>query len=296
MNNETLIRISRSRKPSWLKVPPPGSGQYLETRNLIKDLKLHTVCEEAMCPNIGECWSQKTATFIIMGEFCTRSCHFCSVALASPETLKAVDPHEPRRVAQAVHKLGLRHAVITSVTRDDLPDGGASHFAETVREIKKLAPRCSVELLIPDLKGSREHLEVILKARINILNHNIETVPRLYIRVRPQAKYLRSLAVLDMAKQVDKNLSTKSGMMVGLGETYDEVLAVMDDMRSAHVDILTIGQYLRPNASYLAVERYVTPEEFEQYREVGLKKGFRFVESGPFVRSSYHAWKHASGE
>ncbi len=281
-------------KPSWLKVRAPGSPEYLETKKIVKDLKLHTVCEEAMCPNIGECWSHHTATFMIMGELCTRKCHFCSVKKGTSDTLVALDPQEPERVGVAVKELGLKHAVVTSVDRDDVADNGASHFLQTVAAIRKHAPGCKVELLIPDLKGCRQDLETILSAKIDVLNHNIETVPRLYKKVRPGAGYIRSLSIHRWAKEIDASTVTKSGIMVGLGETKDEVLGVMDDMRAVGIDVMTIGQYLRPSANQLPVRAFITPEEFKQYEEEGLKRGFRFVESGPFVRSSYHAWKHTA--
>jgi lipoic acid synthetase len=281
-------------KPSWLKVRAPGSPEYLETKKIVKNLKLHTVCEEAQCPNIGECWSHSTATFMIMGELCTRKCHFCSVKKGTIETLVALDPFEPERVGLAVKELGLKHAVITSVDRDDVADNGADHFFKTVQAVKKHSPSCKVELLIPDLKGSRNDLETILSARIDVLNHNIETVPRLYKKVRPGAGYIRSLSIHRWAKEIDSGVTTKSGIMVGLGETKDEVLAVMDDMRAVGIDVMTIGQYLRPTQNQLPVRAFITPEEFKEYEEEGLKRGFRFVESGPFVRSSYHAWKHTA--
>jgi lipoic acid synthetase len=281
-------------KPSWLKVRAPGSPEYLETKKIVKDLKLHTVCEEAMCPNIGECWSHHTATFMIMGELCTRKCHFCSVKKGTSETLVALDPNEPERVGVAVKELGLKHAVVTSVDRDDVADNGASHFLKTVASIKRHAPGCKVELLIPDLKGCREDLATILSAKIDVLNHNIETVPRLYKKVRPGAGYIRSLSIHRWAKEIDPSTVTKSGIMVGLGETKDEVLSVMDDMRAVGIDVMTIGQYLRPSDKQLPVRAFITPEEFKEYEEEGLKRGFRFVESGPFVRSSYHAWKHTA--
>jgi lipoic acid synthetase len=283
---------TRLVKPAWIKAKAPGSEQYLETRSIVKGLRLHTVCEEARCPNIGECWTHHTATFMIMGDLCTRRCHFCSVKKGTSETLLPLDPHEPERVGEAVAALKLRHAVITSVDRDDASDNGARHFAKTVAAIRKHAPECKVELLIPDLQGSERDLEIIMRSGIEVLNHNIETVPRLYKKVRPGAGYIRSLTILRRAKEFDPKVMTKSGLMVGLGESKDEVLAVMDDLRSASVDIMTIGQYLRPSERQLPVREFVTPEEFEEYRAAGLEKGFKFVESGPLVRSSYHAWKH----
>jgi lipoic acid synthetase len=231
---------------------------------------------------------------MIMGELCTRKCHFCSVKKGTSETLVALDPFEPERVGIAVKELGLRHAVVTSVDRDDVADNGAGHFHKTVSAIHKHAPQCKVELLIPDLKGSRPDLETILSSRIDVLNHNIETVPRLYKKVRPGAGYIRSLSIHRWAKEIDPKVVTKSGIMVGLGETKDEVLAVMDDMIASNIEVMTIGQYLRPSANQLPVRAFITPEEFKEYEEEGLKRGFKFVESGPFVRSSYHAWRHTA--
>jgi lipoic acid synthetase len=231
---------------------------------------------------------------MIMGELCTRRCHFCSVKKGTSETLVALDPLEPERVGVAVKELGLRHAVVTSVDRDDVADNGASHFCKTVQAIRKHAPQCKIELLIPDLKGSRKDLETILSAKVDVLNHNIETVPRLYRKVRPGAGYIRSLAIHRWAKEIDPLVVTKSGIMVGLGESADEVLQVMDDMRDAGIDVMTIGQYLRPSENQLPVRAFITPEEFKEYELEGMKRGFKFVESGPFVRSSYHAWKHTA--
>ncbi|WKZ57289.1 MAG: lipoyl synthase [Bdellovibrionota bacterium] len=279
-------------KPGWLKARAPGSPEYLETKQIVKSLRLHTVCEEARCPNIGECWSHHTATFMIMGDLCTRRCHFCSVKKGTSETLQPLDPMEPERVGRAVKELGLRHAVITSVDRDDVADNGASHFAKTVRAIKKHAPECKIELLIPDLKGSVEDLRTIVTSGIDVLNHNVETVPRMYKKVRPGAGYVRSLTILREVKRFAPQVLTKSGIMVGLGEEKEEVLRLMDDLRSCDVDIMTIGQYLRPSERQLPVRFFVTPEEFKEYETEGLRRGFKFVESGPFVRSSYHAWKH----
>ena len=285
-NSEIIV------KPPWLKAKAPGSPEYLETKKIVKEHRLHTVCEEARCPNIGECWSHHTATFMIMGELCTRRCHFCSVKKGTSETLLPLDPHEPERVGLAVKQLGLKHAVITSVDRDDTSDNGALHFYKTVAAIKKHAPGCKIELLIPDLQGSKEDLETIISSGINVLNHNTETVPRLYKKVRPYAGYVRSLTILRWAKEIDGDILTKSGIMVGLGETKDEVLKVMDDLRASNVDIMTIGQYLRPSKEQRPVSAFITPEEFEDYKYEGLKRGFKFMESGVFVRSSYHAWKH----
>lgn len=281
-------------KPPWLKVKAPGSPEYVETKQVVKNLSLHTVCEEAHCPNIGECWSHHTATFMIMGELCTRRCHFCSVKDGTDFNLEPLDPLEPHRVGMAIKKLGLEHAVITSVDRDDVEDFGASHFARTVESIHRHAPNCKVELLIPDLQGSREALATILASGVDVLNHNVETVPRLYKKVRPGSGYVRSLSILRWAKEISPTTRTKSGIMVGLGEARDEVLALMDDLRDADVDIMTIGQYLRPTAKQMPVKEFITPEEFSAYERDGLQRGFRFVESGALVRSSYHAWKHSS--
>ena len=279
-------------KPAWIKAKAPGSPEYLQTRATVKNLRLHTVCEEAMCPNIGECWTHHTATFMIMGELCTRRCHFCSVKKGDESNLQPLDPFEPERVGIAVKELGLKHAVITSVDRDDVIDNGANHFAKTVAAIHKHAPDCHIELLIPDLQGSRKDLETIVSSGIQVLNHNLETVPRLYKKVRPGTEYQRSLSILRWAKEIDPKIMTKSGIMVGLGEEKEEVHALMDDLRANNIDIMTIGQYLRPTNKQLPVKAFVTPEEFKEYEEIGLSKGFRFVESGPLVRSSYHAWKH----
>jgi lipoic acid synthetase len=297
MTGELPRTKERLVKPPWLKVKAPGSPQYLETLKIVKDLKLHTVCEEAHCPNIGECWSHHTATFMIMGDLCTRKCHFCSVRKGTSipgqeNTLLPLDPFEPERVAIAVKELRLQHVVVTSVDRDDSRDNGAAHFAKTVTAIHAHNPGCKVELLIPDLQGSREDLETILAARVDVLNHNVETVPRLYRKVRPGAGYIRSLSIHKWAKEIDPKVLTKSGIMVGLGETKDEVLRLMDDLRAVGIDIMTIGQYLRPTAKQLPVRTFITPEQFKEYELEGLARGFKFVESGPLVRSSYHAWKH----
>lgn len=288
------VMKERLVKPPWLKVKAPGSPEYLKTREVVKGLSLNTVCEEAHCPNIGECWSHNTATFMIMGELCTRRCHFCSVKDGTEENLENLDPLEPHRVGMAVKKLGLKHVVITSVDRDDVEDFGASHFANTVRAIKRHAPDCKIELLIPDLRGSRDALEIIIREGVHVLNHNVETVPRLYKKVRPGSGYIRSLSILRWAKELDPSVMTKSGIMVGLGESEEEVHALMDDLRASNVDIMTIGQYLRPTKKQLPVREFITPAEFEAYEQQGLAKGFRFVESGALVRSSYHAWKHTS--
>lgn len=283
-------------KPSWLKVKAPGSPEFLATKQIVKGLQLNTVCEEARCPNIGECWSHRTATFMIMGDLCTRRCHFCSVKKGTNETLQPLDMLEPWRVGKAVRDLGLKHVVITSVDRDDVEDNGAGHFAATVAAIHRHSPECKIELLIPDLKGSQKDLETILQSRINVLNHNVETVPRLYKKVRPGAGYIRSMTILRWAKEIDARVLTKSGIMVGLGESPQEVLALMDDLRYNQVDIMTIGQYLRPSERQVPVKEFVPPEQFKVYEQEGLKRGFKFIESGPLVRSSYHAWKHSVDE
>lgn len=279
-------------KPEWLRVRAPGSEEYLVTRSVVKSRNLHTVCEEAQCPNIGECWSHSTATFLIMGDTCSRNCHFCAVKKGKACTLLPLDPEEPERVGMAVRDLNLKHAVITSVTRDDIPDGGASHFAMTASAIHHHAPECRVELLIPDFQGREDDIRKVMDSRVDILNHNVETVPSLYCRVRPSASYARSLSVLSAAKKFDSAARTKSGIMVGLGETKEEVLSVMDDLLAHNVDIVTIGQYLQPGVRQVPVRRFVHPDEFLELEKEGLRRGFSYVESGPLVRSSYHAWKH----
>ena len=296
MTAESLSRKRSERivKPPWLKVKAPGSPGYLATRAVIKDKKLHTVCEEARCPNIGECWSHGTATFMIMGDLCTRRCHFCAVKDGDLENLEPLDPLEPYRTAVAARELKLEHAVITSVDRDDVEDAGAEHFAKTVQQVRKHAPHCKIELLIPDMRGEHEALRVIMQTGVDVLNHNVETVPRLYRKVRPGSGYIRSLSILRWAKELDPDVLTKSGIMVGLGESPAEVEALMDDLRWCNVDIMTIGQYLRPSQKQMPVREFVAPEHFERYRKIGLSKGFKFVESGPLVRSSYHAWKHTA--
>lgn len=277
------------RHPPWLKVRAPGGADYVETRATVKRLGLHTVCEEARCPNIGECWGHRTATFMLLGDTCTRNCGFCAVRHGRPLT---VDALEPARVAEAVARLGLRHVVVTSVNRDDLEDGGAGHFAATARAIKALVPATRVEVLVPDFQGDVAAVGTVVESPIDILNHNIETVPRLYKRVRPGAIYARSLSVLARAREVRRERLTKAGMMLGLGETTEEILSVFGDLRAVDCDILTLGQYLRPSRDHLPIERYVTPDEFAALKEQALAVGFRHVESGPLVRSSYHAWAH----
>lgn len=276
------------RRPEWIKVKLPTGENFSEVYRLVRDKKLHTVCEEAKCPNMGECWGNRTATFMILGDTCTRSCGFCNVKVGMPNEL---DLQEPERVSDAVANLNLKHAVITSVNRDELKDGGASIFSETVRLIRLKSPKTTIEILIPDFKGSVEAFEIIMKNPPDILNHNLETVKRLYFAVRPQAKYERSLELLRWFKK--KGLKTKSGIMVGIGEQPEEVLELMKDLREVNCDILTIGQYLQPTKKHLPVHRYVDLKEFEMYREEGLKMGFKAVESAPLVRSSYRADKHA---
>jgi lipoic acid synthetase len=274
------------RKPAWIRVKAPTSPVYRETHALMREHKLVTVCEEAACPNIGECWSQRHATMMIMGETCTRACSFCNVATGIP---KALDLDEPRRVGDAVAKLGLQHVVVTSVDRDDLADGGAEHFARTIRAIRESSPGTTIEILTPDFLRKDGALEVVVAARPDVFNHNLETVPALYPTIRPGARYYHSLRLLDRVKQLDPSIFTKSGLMVGLGEKRIEVLQVMDDLRSAEVDFLTIGQYLQPTVKHAAVDRFVTPEEFEDYAKVARGKGFLLVSATPLTRSSYHA-------
>lgn len=287
-----MEQTTRTIRPPWLSVRFRSGGEYERVRQVVRQGSLHTVCEEARCPNIGECWGRGTATFMILGDVCTRSCGFCAVKTGRPQGL---DRDEPRRVALAVQRMGLRHAVITSVNRDELPDGGASIFADTIRWIRRLCPGTTVEVLIPDFKGDWNALATVVGAHPDILNHNLETVPRLYRRVRPQADYARSLALLARAKALDPTLRTKSGLMVGFGETEPELLAVFADLASRDVDILTVGQYLQPTPSHLPVERYWQPTEFEALKSAALALGFRHVEAGPLVRSSYHAEEQAGG-
>ena len=273
-------------KPAWIRVRAPGSEAYLATRAIVREHGLATVCEEAGCPNIGECWQQRHATMMIMGEICTRACAFCNVATGVPRPL---DTEEPLKVAEAVEALGLRHVVITSVDRDDLSDGGAAHFAEVIQTVRRRMAATSIEVLIPDFLRKDGALENVVAARPDVLNHNLETVPGLYVRIRPGARYFHSLRLLQRAKEIDATIFTKSGLMVGLGETRDEVLQVMDDLRSADVDFLTIGQYLAPSPKHAEVKRYVPPDEFDDLRRIALAKGFHVVASSPLTRSSYHA-------
>ena len=284
--DEITVGELPERKPDWLRVKMPSGENYQRLRKLMRAKNLHTVCEEAMCPNLGHCWERGTATFLLLGDICTRSCGFCHIKTGRPTWL---DELEPERVADAVARMNLRHAVLTSVNRDELPDGGARIFARSIELIHERVPGCSVEVLIPDFKGDRDALKMVMDARPEILNHNVETVPRLYRTVRPQAIYQRSLGVLYMAKELDPAAVTKSGIMVGLGETSDEVLQVMRDLRDQDVDILTVGQYLRPTRNHLPIMRYCHPDEFARLHDEGMAMGFQWVESGPLVRSSYHA-------
>ena len=281
-----LDALPRQPKPEWLKVRAPGSENYLRLKSLMRSLDLHTVCEEANCPNIGECWHHGTATFMILGDTCTRSCGYCNVMHGTP---KPPDLAEPVKVASAVHAMGLQHVVVTSVDRDDLPDFGASHFANTIRETRARVPSCRVEVLIPDFQGDAAALRIVLDAGPDVLNHNIETVPRLYRTARPGGRYTRALQLLERAHAYAPSVPTKSGLMVGLGEEPDEVVATLGDLRSVGCQIVTIGQYLRPSLANLPMSRYYTPAEFADLKRVGMEMGFRHVESGPLVRSSYHA-------
>ena len=286
----TALQGGVDRKPPWLKVRAPGGSNYAEIRRLMRGLGLHTVCEEARCPNIGECWEHRAATFMVLGDVCTRNCAYCAVAHGTPVEY---DPEEPIRLAQAVKLIGLQHVVITSVDRDDLPNGGAEIFAECTMEIHARLRDTTVELLIPDFKGSERALRIVVEAGPDILNHNLETVRRLYRMARPGGDYQRALELLRRAKTMNSDLVTKSGLMCGLGEEWDELLGAMHDLCRQRVDLLTIGQYLRPSNSHLPVARYYTPAEFDELRDAGLRMGFRHVEAGPLVRSSYHAWEQA---
>ena len=276
------------RKPSWLKVRAPGGKSYVHLKHLMRDLELHTVCEEAHCPNVGECWDHGTATFMILGDVCTRNCAYCAVTHGRPPKY---DPTEPLRVGQAASQMRLHHVVLTSVDRDDLPDFGAWAFAETIRQIKSASPGTSVEVLVPDFQGSEASIRTVLEAEPDIYNHNTETVPRLYKRCRPGGRYERVMDIFRTSRRIAPHIPTKTGIILGMGETNEEVLAVMQDLREVDVDILTLGQYLRPSDGHIPLDRYVTPEEFRQLREAGMAMGFRHVEAGPLVRSSYHAWE-----
>lgn len=285
------MNLMGRRHPDWIKVKAPGNPNYLRLKKLMREKNLHTVCEEARCPNIGECWGNKTATFLILGDTCTRGCRFCAIDKGKP---LALDPEEPRNVGLTVKELGLDHIVVTSVNRDDLPDGGASHFAKTVFWIKNLNPGIRVELLIPDFEGNLDALKAVVNSGIEILNHNIETVPRLYSKVRPGHSYECSVNILKTAKTLRPEVLTKTGMMLGVGETRDEVIATLHELRENDIDIVTLGQYLQPSPKLLKVERYLHPDEFKEFKTAADKLGFRHVESGPLVRSSYHAWSHVT--
>ena len=286
----TLVSITPSLpRPAWLRAPAPVGDNYRELKTLIESLGLHTVCESAACPNVGECWNHRTATFMILGNVCTRRCGFCAVQKGAPLD---VDYDEPRRVAEAVAAMGLRFAVVTSVNRDDRRDGGAELFAMTIRAIRERIPGCGVEVLVPDFQGSREAMDIVMEAAPDVLNHNTETVPRLYRQVRLGARYERSLDMLAYAKSIAPRTPVKSGLMLGLGETLEEVLAVMRELRQSGVDVVTLGQYLRPSPKHLPIVRYVPPAEFDELRRAGGAMGFAHVESGPLVRSSYHAHAH----
>ena len=274
------------RKPDWIRVKAPVSRGYQETREIVKSHKLVTVCEEAGCPNIGECWEKKHATFMIMGEICTRACAFCNVATGIPTPL---DPNEPESVAKAVAQMGLTHVVITSVDRDDLADGGAQHFADVIHAIRRLTPQTTIEILTPDFLRKEGALEIVVAARPDVFNHNLETVPSNYLTVRPGARYFHSIRLLQRVKELDPSIFTKSGIMVGLGEERNEILQLMDDLRTANVDFMTIGQYLQPSKKHHPVKKFVTPEEFASYATVGKTKGFLLVASSPLTRSSHHA-------
>lgn len=283
---EDKLTAQKLKKPDWIRVKAPVSKEYQETRDLMRSQKLNTVCEEAACPNIGECWAKKHATVMILGSVCTRSCRFCNIATGRPDLL---DPHEPERVGEAVAQMGLHHVVVTSVDRDDLEDGGAEHFAQTIQAIRKRAPGTTIEVLTPDFLRKPGAIEIVVKARPDVYNHNLETVPRLYSEVRPGARYFHSLHLLQTVKDLDPSIFTKSGIMVGLGESKTEVYQVMDDLRAASVDFMTIGQYLQPTPKHHIVDRFVTPDEFEDYARMARGKGFLMVSASPLTRSSYHA-------
>ena len=281
-----MVSANPSSRPDWLRVRLPSGENYFRLKSIMRAHGLHTVCEEARCPNVAECWGQGTATFMILGDVCTRSCGFCAVKTGLPQFL---DREEPARVAEAVEAMDLRHAVITSVNRDELPDGGASIFAETIEAVRKRSPDTSIELLIPDFKGSRDALETVLAKKPEILNHNVETVPRLYKKVRPGASYPQSVELLRRSKEIEESVVSKTGIMLGLGESPEEVESLMRDLVAVRVDIFTMGQYLQPTKGHLPVKRFVHPDEFREFGELGKTLGFRHVESGPLVRSSYHA-------
>ncbi|MDA0988701.1 MAG: lipoyl synthase [Chloroflexi bacterium] len=276
----------RRRLPPWFKVPMPGGKNYIDVQNLLQQSELHTVCEEAHCPNIGECWENRSATFMVLGDICTRACRYCAVKTGRP---LIVDMDEPQRLAHTVERLGLRYCIITSVDRDDLPDGGAFIFAHCIKQVRQRLPECRVEVLIPDFQGSRPALDTVMRAAPDVLNHNIETVERVFHSVRPRGDYRQSLELLAAAREISPRAVTKSGMMVGLGEEWDEIVQTMKDLRSVDCDLLTIGQYLRPSSKHVPLEKFYTPQEFEELRKEGERLGFRHVASGPLVRSSYHA-------
>jgi lipoic acid synthetase len=288
MSNVENLKDTKTRlpKPAWLRVKAPTSPAYVETKRLMRDLKLHTVCEEAACPNIGECWAQKHATMMILGDICTRACAFCNVKTGKPG---AVDVDEPAHVAEAVKSLGLKFVVITSVDRDDLDDGGANHWVAVIKAIRAANPDTTIEVLTPDFRKKLGMVDLVAQARPDVYNHNLETVPRLYRKIRASARYFTSLRLLERVKEIDPSMFTKSGIMVGLGEMKEEVLQVMDDMRAANVDFLTIGQYLQPTTRHAAVERFVEPDEFAEYERIARAKGFLMVSASPLTRSSYHA-------
>jgi lipoyl synthase len=283
-------RAAPVRKPGWLKVKAPGGPGYTHIKSMMRELGLHTVCEEARCPNIGECWEHKAATFMILGDVCTRNCAYCAVSHGTP---KAFDPLEPVRLADAVERMGLEHVVITSVDRDDLPNGGAEAFAACVTEIRRRLPETSVEVLIPDFKGSERAIRIVMDAQPSILNHNLETAERLYRLARPGGRYDRALQLLANARRMDPEALTKSGIILGMGEEWDEILTCLRDLRRSDVNIVTLGQYLRPSERHLPVSRYYTPDEFLELRDIGLAMGFTHVQSSPLTRSSYHAWDQA---
>ena len=285
------VPVTPARKPSWIKVRAPGGENYVRLKTLMRELGLHTVCEEARCPNIGECWEHQAATFMILGDVCTRNCAYCAVAHGTPAPF---DPVEPARLAEAVEKMALRHVVITSVDRDDLPNGGAEAFAGSITEIRKRLPETTVEVLIPDFKGAEGALRLVMDARPDILNHNLETVERLYPLARPGGRYPRALELLARARRMVPEGLTKSGIIVGMGEEWDELLVAMRDLRRSDVNILTVGQYLRPSDGHLPVVRFYTPEEFAELHDIGIRMGFTHVQASPLTRSSYHAWEQAT--
>ena len=285
-----MVPVAPARKPSWLKVKAPGGQSYIKIQAMMRELGLHTVCEEARCPNIGECWEHKAATFMILGDVCTRNCTYCAVSHGTP---KAFDAAEPVKLAEAVARMGLEHVVITSVDRDDLPNGGAEAFAGCITEIKARLPETSVEVLIPDFKGSEQALRIVMEAKPDILNHNLETAERLYRLARPGGRYDRALRVLANARAMDATALTKTGIILGMGEEWDEVITCLRDLRRSDVNIVTLGQYLRPSDGHLPVVRYYTPDEFADLREIGLRLGFSRVEHSPLTRPAYHAWDQA---